>query len=68
MNSTDDHPGSVQVAGIRDVKFARSKNGDASNRQVSTSAVIEGLNLKILEHLKEDGRYFLIDCREAGSL
>ena len=56
MNSTDDHPGSVQVAGIRDVKFARSNNGDASNRQVSTSAVIEGLNLKILEHLKEDGR------------
>ena len=56
MSSTDNQSGNVRVAGIRDIKFALSKNGNTSDRDMSAPAVLEGLNLKILEHLKEDGR------------
>ena len=56
MSSADNQSGNVRVAGIRDIKFALSKNGNTSDRDMSAPAVLEGLNLKILEHLKEDGR------------
>ena len=56
MSSTDNQSGNVRVAGIRDIKFALSKNGNTSDRDMPAPAVLEGLNLKILEHLKEDGR------------
>lgn len=56
MSSTDNQSGNVRIAGIRDIKFALSKNGNTSDRDMSAPAVLEGLNLKILEHLKEDGR------------
>jgi len=56
MSSTDNQSRNVRVAGIRDIKFALSKNGNTSDRDMSAPAVLEGLNLKILEHLKEDGR------------
>ena len=56
MISTDNQSGNIRVAGIRDIKLAPSKNGNTSDRDISAPAVLEGLNLKILEHLKEDGR------------
>ena len=56
MISTDNQSGNIRVAGIRDIKFALSKNGNTSDRDISAPVVLEGLNLKILEHLKEDGR------------
>jgi len=56
MSSTDNQSGNVRIAGIRDIKLALSKNGNTSDRDMSAPAVLEGLNLKILEHLKEDGR------------
>ena len=56
MISTDNQSGNIRVAGIRDIKLAPSKNGNTSDRDISAPVVLEGLNLKILEHLKEDGR------------
>ena len=56
MISTDNQSGNIRVAGIRDIKLAPSKNGNTSDRDISAPVVLEGLNLEILEHLKEDGR------------
>ena len=45
------------IAGIRDFTFARSKNSEITTKGSRESATsLEGLNLKIVEHLKEDGR------------
>ena len=44
-------------AGIRDFTFARSQSADISTKGTRPDApTLEGLNLKIVEHLKEDGR------------
>ena len=45
------------IAGIRDFTFARSKSSGITTRGSRESATsLEGLNLKIVEYLKEDGR------------
>lgn len=45
------------IAGIRDFTFARSKSWSNSEKGVTEDASpLDGLNLKIVEHLKEDGR------------
>ena len=45
------------IAGIRDFTFARSKNSGITTKGSRESATsLEGLNLNIVEHLKEDGR------------
>jgi Lrp/AsnC family transcriptional regulator for asnA, asnC and gidA len=44
------------MTGVRDFTFARSKVKTEANTTTAGQPRIEGLNLRIVEHLKEDGR------------
>tara|TARA_B110000014_G_C20112460_1_gene586377 strand:+ start:1914 stop:2489 length:576 start_codon:yes stop_codon:yes gene_type:complete len=49
-------PNNSRIAGIRDFTFARSRTTDTLSKSKENSVILEGLNLRIVEHLKEDGR------------
>lgn len=55
MMSTTDSPTTLRVAGVRDITPTLSRSRAVSGVSPPPGA-LEGLNLKILEHLKEDGR------------
>lgn len=53
--STTDSPASLRVAGVRNITPTHTRSDTVSGVSAQSGA-LEGLNLKILEHLKEDGR------------
>lgn len=55
-NSKLTSPSPPGIAGVRDFAFARSKAKNEPEAEFFGQPRIEGLNLKIVEHLKEDGR------------
>ena len=56
MTVTKRAPKNSRIAGIRDFTFSRSRTINSPGKAKENSVILEGLNLKILEHLKEDGR------------